>query len=33
MIVVPVPIDNYGFRTRFGWTDERFRVSWQLNLA
>lgn len=28
-----MPIDNYGFSRRFGWVDDRFGVSWQLNLA
>jgi predicted 3-demethylubiquinone-9 3-methyltransferase (glyoxalase superfamily) len=26
-------LDNYGFSTRFGWLNDRFGVSWQLNLA
>lgn len=30
---VLMPLDNYGFSRRFGWTDDRFGVSWQLNLA
>lgn len=30
---VLMPLDDYGFSTRFGWTDDRFGVSWQLNLA
>jgi predicted 3-demethylubiquinone-9 3-methyltransferase (glyoxalase superfamily) len=30
---VLMPIDNYGFSTRFGWLTDRFGVSWQLNLA
>ena len=25
-----MPLDNYGFSTRFGWTKERFGVSWQI---
>ena len=29
---VYMPLDNYGFSTRFGWTADRFGVSWQLNL-
>jgi predicted 3-demethylubiquinone-9 3-methyltransferase (glyoxalase superfamily) len=29
---VLMPLDNYGFSTRFGWTKDRFGVSWQLNL-
>lgn len=24
--------DNYGFSRKFGWTDDRFGASWQLNL-
>lgn len=28
-----MPADNYGFSSRFGWLDDRFGVSWQLNLA
>ncbi len=27
-----MPLDNYGFSTRFGWCSDRFGVSWQLNL-
>ena len=27
-----MPLDNYGFSTRFGWLADRFGVSWQLNL-
>jgi len=29
---VYMPLDNYGFSTRFGWAADRFGVSWQLNL-
>jgi predicted 3-demethylubiquinone-9 3-methyltransferase (glyoxalase superfamily) len=29
---VHMPLDNYGFSLRFGWIDDRFGVSWQLNL-
>lgn len=27
-----MPIDNYGFSKMFGWCQDRFGVSWQLNL-
>ena len=27
-----MPLDNYGFSRRFGWCNDRFGVSWQLNL-
>jgi predicted 3-demethylubiquinone-9 3-methyltransferase (glyoxalase superfamily) len=30
---VMMPLNNYGFSTRFGWLADRFGVSWQLNLA
>ena len=27
-----MPLDSYGFSRRFGWLQDRFGVSWQLNL-
>ena len=27
-----MPLDNYGFSPRFGWVQDRFGVSWQINL-
>jgi uncharacterized glyoxalase superfamily protein PhnB len=29
---VLMPLGNYGFSTKFGWTNDHFGVSWQLNL-
>lgn len=27
-----MPLDNYGFSRKFGWFNDRYGVSWQLNL-
>ena len=29
---VLMPLDNYGFSQKFGWINDQFGVSWQLNL-
>ena len=29
---VTMPLNNYGFSQKFGWTIDQFGVSWQLNL-
>ena len=29
---VLMPLDNYGFSRRFAWLNDRFGVSWQINL-
>lgn len=29
---VLMPLDDYGFSRKFGWLNDRFGVSWQLNL-
>ncbi len=31
--IVLMPIGNYGFSTKFGWVQDRFGLSWQLNLS
>lgn len=28
-----MPLDNYGFSDKFGWLNDRYGVSWQLNLS
>ena len=30
---VLMELDTYPFSKKFGWTDDKFGVSWQLNLA
>ncbi|PAY20838.1 hypothetical protein CKO51_04275 [Rhodopirellula sp. SM50] len=30
---VLMPVDDYGFSTRFGWVTDSFGVSWQLNFG
>ncbi|WP_414655483.1 VOC family protein, partial [Flavobacterium sp.] len=27
-----MPIDNYGFSTKFGWVADKYGLSWQVNL-
>jgi predicted 3-demethylubiquinone-9 3-methyltransferase (glyoxalase superfamily) len=27
-----MPLDNYGFSRKFGWVNDRYGVSWQMNL-
>lgn len=29
---VMMPLNNYGFSKKFGWTADQFGISWQLNL-
>ncbi|MET0294907.1 MAG: VOC family protein [Phenylobacterium sp.] len=29
---VMMPVGDYGFSRRFGWTNDRFGVSWQINM-
>lgn len=29
---IMMPVDNYGFSKKFGWTSDRYGISWQLNL-
>ncbi|MBI1328729.1 MAG: VOC family protein [Alphaproteobacteria bacterium] len=29
---VLMPVANYGFSRKFGWTNDRYGVSWQINL-
>lgn len=31
--VALMPLNNYGFSRQFGWVNDRYGVSWQLNLA
>lgn len=30
---VKMPLDNYGFSKKFGFTEDKFGISWQLNLS
>lgn len=29
---IMMPVNNYGFSKKFGWTSDKYGVSWQLNL-
>jgi predicted 3-demethylubiquinone-9 3-methyltransferase (glyoxalase superfamily) len=31
--VVFMPLDNYGFSSRFGWVGDRYGLTWQLNVS
>lgn len=28
-----IPLDNYGFSKKYGWVDDKYGVSWQLNVG
>lgn len=30
---IMMPLDSYGFSTKFGWVADKYGVSWQLNLV
>lgn len=30
---IKMPLDNYGFSKKFGFTEDKFGISWQLNLS